>query len=130
MDLISQVVLVGAGTRVPKVQEKLAAFVKTDLSKNLNTDEAAALGGVYKAADLSQGFKVKKFITKDAVLFPIQIVFDRIVDDKVKQVKRTLFSRMNAYPQKKIITFNKHNQDFNFNVNYAELDYLPPNEVA
>lgn len=86
MDLISHVVLVGAGTRVPKVQEKLTAYVKTELSKNINTDEAAALGAVYKAADLSQGFKVKKFITKDCVLFPIQIVFDRTVDDKVKQV--------------------------------------------
>ena len=86
MDIISQVVLVGAGTRVPKVQEKLSAFVKTELSKNINTDEAAALGAVYKAADLSQGFKVKKFITKDAVLFPIQIVFDRRVEDNVKQV--------------------------------------------
>jgi hypoxia up-regulated 1 len=86
MDVISHVVLVGAGTRVPKVQEKLASFVKTELSKNINTDEAAALGAVYKAADLSQGFKVKKFITKDAVLFPIQIVFDRAVENKIKQV--------------------------------------------
>ena len=44
-----------------------------DLGKNLNTDESAALGAVYKAADLSTGFKVKKFITKDAVLFPLQV---------------------------------------------------------
>lgn len=36
---------------------------------------------------------------------------------------------MNPYPQKKIITFNKHTSDFTFNVNYAELDYLPPVEV-
>lgn len=87
MDIINQVVLVGAGTRVPKIQEKLAAYVKTELSKNINADEAATLGAVYKAADLSQGFKVKKFITKDAVLFPIQIVFDRTTEDnKVKQV--------------------------------------------
>lgn len=86
MDIISSVVLVGAGTRTPKVQEKLSEFVKTTLAKNINTDEAVALGAVYKAADLSKGFKVQKFITKDAVLFPIQITFDRTVDDKVKQV--------------------------------------------
>ena len=86
MDLINQVVLVGAGTRVPKVQEKLTEFLKTDLSKNLNTDEAAALGAVYKAADLSKGFKVKKFISKDAVLFPIQVIFNRNNNNKVKQV--------------------------------------------
>ena len=87
MDVISQVVLVGAGTRMPKVQEKLTEILKTELAKNINTDEAAVLGAVYKAADLSQGFKVKKFITKDAVLFPVQIVFDRTVDGKTKQVR-------------------------------------------
>ncbi|KAL6432378.1 hypothetical protein ACFW04_006768 [Cataglyphis niger] len=129
MDVISHVVLVGAGTRMPKVQETLSQYVKTELSKNVNTDEAAALGAAYKAADLSQGFKVKKFITKDAILFPIQITFDRYTDNKVRQVKKTLFGKMNPFPQKKIITFNKHTQDFDFHVNYAELDYLPPIEV-
>ncbi|XP_032689323.1 hypoxia up-regulated protein 1 isoform X2 [Odontomachus brunneus] len=129
MDVISHVVLVGAGTRMPKVQEKLSQYVKTELSKNVNTDEAAALGAAYKAADLSQGFKVKKFVTKDAVVFPIQIVFDRMIDNKIKQVRKTLFSRMNPFPQKKIITFNKHTEDFDFQVNYAELDYLPSSEV-
>jgi len=62
---------------VPKVQEILQKVVGQDLAKNLNTDEAAVMGAVYKAADLSTGFKVTKFITKDAVLFPIQIVFQR-----------------------------------------------------
>ncbi|KAG5320504.1 HYOU1 protein, partial [Pseudoatta argentina] len=129
MDIISHVVLVGAGTRMPKVQETLSQYVNTELSKNVNTDEAAALGAAYKAADLSQGFKVKKFVTKDALLFPIQITFDRTVDNKVRQVKKTLFGRMNPFPQKKIITFNKHTNDFDFHVNYAELDYLPVSEV-
>merc|ERR1712083_1270587 len=48
----------------------------------------------------------------------------------VKRVKRTLFSRMNPFPQKKIMTFNKHVKDFTFNVNYAELEYLGETEVA
>lgn len=37
---------------------------------------------------------------------------------------------MNPYPQKKVITFNKHTNDFTFNVNYAELDHIPANELA
>ncbi|XP_046664978.1 hypoxia up-regulated protein 1 isoform X1 [Homalodisca vitripennis] len=130
MDIISQVVLVGAGTRVPKVQEKLTAAVHMELSKNLNTDEAACMGAVYKAADLSTGFKVKKFITKDAVLFPIQVVFERESSEaSSKPVKRMLFGPMNPYPQKKILTFNKHQSDFTFTVNYAELDHLPADEI-
>ncbi|XP_044254414.1 hypoxia up-regulated protein 1 [Tribolium madens] len=128
-DIIGQVVLVGAGTRVPKVQEILQKIVGQNLSKNLNTDEAATMGAVYKAADLSTGFQVKKFLTKDAVLYPIQVVFERETPDGTKQVKRTLFSLMNPYPQKKIITFNKYNSDFDFDVNYADLDYLKREEI-
>ena len=61
---ISEVILAGAGTRVPRVQEILGEFLGADreLGKNLNTDEAAAMGAVYKAADLSTGFKVSLFI--------------------------------------------------------------------
>ncbi|XP_054262425.1 hypoxia up-regulated protein 1 [Macrosteles quadrilineatus] len=131
MDIISQVVLVGAGTRVPKVQERLSAAVNMELSKNLNTDEAAVMGAVYKAADLSTGFKVKKFITKDAVIFPIQVLFERETtsEEGSKPVKRMLFGPMNPYPQKKILTFNKHQSDFVFTVHYAELDHIPPHEV-
>lgn len=129
MDIINYVVLVGAGTRVPKVQEKLQQVVKMDLAKNLNTDEAAAVGAVYKAADLSTGFQVKKFITKDAVLFPVQVAFARETEDATKHVKRMLFGAMNHFPQKKVITFNKHTDDFSINLNYAELDYLPANEI-
>jgi len=128
MDVVNQVVLVGAGTRVPKVQEKLQDVVKMQLGKNLNTDESATMGAVYKAADLSTGFKVKKFITKDAVLFPVQVLFERAGEGK-KYGKKTLFGLMNPYPQKKVITFSKQTDDFSFYLNYVDLDYLPDNEI-
>ena len=64
MDNIDQVILIGGGTRVPKFQELLQAFVGKELGKNLNADESAAMGAVYRSADISSGFKVKKFITK------------------------------------------------------------------
>ncbi|XP_071440991.1 hypoxia up-regulated protein 1, partial [Hetaerina americana] len=139
MDVINQVILVGAGTRVPRVQEVLSKAVGMDLGKSLNTDEAAAMGAVYRAADLSAGFKVKKFITKDAVLFPIQVVFEREVEGEegaerkgIKMVRRTLFGSMNPYPQKKILTFNKHTDDFVFRVSEAvpETDHLPTGDTA
>ena len=44
-----------------------------DLGQGINTDEAAALGAVYQAAFLSKGFRVKKFVIKDAILYPIQV---------------------------------------------------------
>ena len=78
---------------------------------------------------------MKKFITKDAVVFPIDVDFEREYatdagEKGIKKVKRTLFSRMNPYPQKKIMTFNKHIKDFTFNVNYNELSYLSDTEVG
>jgi len=120
---------------VPKVQELLVNTFKKELGKNLNADEAAAMGAVYKAADLSTGFKVKKFITKDAVVFPIDVDFEREYETEagekgVKKVKRTLFSKMNPYPQKKIMTFNKHVKDFKFNVFYEDLAYLGEAEAS
>merc|ERR1719402_1284057 len=136
MEAIDQVILVGGGTRIPKVQELLTEFVGQELGKSLNTDESAAMGAVYKAADLSTGFKVKKFLTKDAVVFPIDVDFSRAIESEeggeagFKKVKRTLFGRMNPFPQKKIMTFNKHQADFTFHVNYADVQYLGEREVA
>lgn len=43
------------------------------LGKSINTDEAAAMGAVYHAADLGKGFKVKKFLIKDACHYPIVV---------------------------------------------------------
>ncbi|XP_018789874.1 PREDICTED: hypoxia up-regulated protein 1 [Bactrocera latifrons] len=132
LDTISQVIIFGGGTRVPKVQEILKQAIKQDLGKSLNADEAATMGAVYKAADLATGFKVKKFIVKDAVIFPIQVTFERDPGDgsAVRQVKRVLFSQMNSYPQKKVITFNKHTEDFDFNVHYGDLSHLSAQEIS
>ncbi|XP_017045973.1 hypoxia up-regulated protein 1 [Drosophila ficusphila] len=132
LDVINQVILFGGGTRVPRVQETIKALIKQELGKNLNADESATMGAVYKAADLSAGFKVKKFVVKDATLFPLQVSFERDPGEgaAVKQVKRVLFALMNPYPQKKVITFNKHTDDFEFYVNYAELDRYSKEEIA
>ena len=52
---------------MPRVQEELLKFFesaeegskKRELGHSLNTDEAAAMGAVFKAADLSAGFKAR-----------------------------------------------------------------------
>lgn len=115
---------------MPKVQEALRKYVGTELGKNINTDEAAALGAVYKAADLATGFRVAKYVVKEAVLFPIQVTFEREGNSgNTKLVKRSLFTAFGSYPQKKVITFNKNTEDFSFDVSYGELDHLPSNEI-
>lgn len=50
LETISQIVLVGGNTRMPKVQETLKNKIKLDLAKNINADEAATMGAVYRGA--------------------------------------------------------------------------------
>ena len=100
-----------------------------DLGKSLNTDEAAAMGAVYQAAALSKGYRVKKFLVKDANQHPINVRFERQTDttnDTVEQklIDRTLFRRNNLYPSRKVMTFNRHTDDFSFDVHYGDLTYL------
>uniref|UniRef100_A0A8C7YX70 Hypoxia up-regulated protein 1 n=1 Tax=Oryzias sinensis TaxID=183150 RepID=A0A8C7YX70_9TELE len=125
LDDIELVILVGGSTRVPKVQEVLLkATGKEELGKNINADEAAAMGAVYQAAVLSKAFKVKPFLIRDAALFPIQVCAPlEMAPHHVYLVK---FSRrafllfwMAPYPH-----------DFAFNINYGDMSFLTPNELS
>ena len=42
----------------------------------------------------------------------------------MKSVQRILFSRNNPYPQKKVLTLTRHKDNFEFNINYANLSNL------
>merc|ERR1712042_245307 len=125
---IDQVILMGGGTRMPKVQEKLLKFMgKEELGKNINTDEAGALGAVYKAASLMAGFKVKRFIVKDLNMYPVDVQFERSSStegEPPRQINRNLYHRLNPLPQKKIMTFNKKLTDFDFNISYGDLSFM------
>ncbi len=41
---VSEVVMVGGSTRIPKVQERVKAFINKDLNKSVNPDEVVAVG--------------------------------------------------------------------------------------
>ncbi|XP_046873955.1 hypoxia up-regulated protein 1 isoform X1 [Hypomesus transpacificus] len=136
LDEIEQVILVGGATRVPKVQEVLLKAVgKEELGKNINADEAAAMGAVYQAAALSKAFKVKPFLVRDVAVFPIQVEFTRESKEEdgsksLKHNKRILFQRMAPYPQRKVITFNRYTDDFAFYINYGDLSFLGQEDLS
>ncbi|CAF4144239.1 unnamed protein product [Rotaria sp. Silwood2] len=129
-DEIQQVLLFGGSTRIPRVQQELSKSLGgIDLGKSLNTDEAAAMGAVYQAAALSKGYRVKRFLVKDANQYPINVQFERHSDatmenSEQKLIDRTLFQRNNLYPNRKVMTFNRHIDDFSFDVRYGDLAYL------
>ncbi|CAF0912064.1 unnamed protein product [Brachionus calyciflorus] len=133
---LTSVVLVGASTRIPRVQaELLKATKKSDLGKFLNTDEAPALGAVYQAAYQSKGYKVKKFYIKDVNTYPICVDFEKYVapgeekDPENNSIRRVLFDKLNPFPQKKVMTFSRHVEDFGFSVNYGDLSFLSQDYV-
>lgn len=67
-------------------------------------------------------------------IFVMQVEFTREVeeDDKSKSLKhnkRILFQRMAPYPQRKVITFNRYTDDFEFYVNYGDLSFLNQDDL-
>eukprot|EP01147_Barroeca_monosierra_P010946 gene10946-3018_t len=128
---ISSFIIIGGSVRIPKVQEVLTTMNSgIELGKKLNGDEACALGAAYEAAALSKAFRVKKFITKDANTYPIEVQYKRYEEDEdgeesePKTVIRSLFPRNNPVPQKKILTLTRHKDDFMFSTSYGSLDFL------
>ncbi|CAJ0607927.1 unnamed protein product [Cylicocyclus nassatus] len=134
MDQVDQIVLMGAGTRVPRVQEELQKFVGSkELGRFLNTDEAIAMGALFQAAHLSKGFKVKPFGVEDLVIHPVQVNFisrQKQENGEVieKPITRQVFQYKSIYPTpKKTITFTSYTDDFSFDLNYPDLTHF--NEV-
>uniref|UniRef100_A0A5S6QG80 Hypoxia up-regulated protein 1 n=1 Tax=Trichuris muris TaxID=70415 RepID=A0A5S6QG80_TRIMR len=136
IEQIDHVILMGAATRVPKVQQKLQEIFKTkELGRYLNADEAIAMGAIYYAAHKIKGYRVKKFLIKDANFYPIEVFFASEKSDKQqsaaqsKLLRRTLYSLGSPYPQKKMITFNKHTHDFDVVLNYGDLKHLSQHQL-
>lgn len=62
-----------------------------------------------------------------------QVDFTRETEEEgaktVKHNKRILFDRMAPYPQRKVITFNRYNTDFSFDINYGDLSFLSKEDI-
>ncbi|MCH5313230.1 MAG: molecular chaperone DnaK [Helicobacter sp.] len=54
---ISEVVMVGGSTRIPKVQERVKAFISKELNKSVNPDEVVAVGAAVQGGVLKGDVK-------------------------------------------------------------------------
>eukprot|EP01012_Entosiphon_sulcatum_P055630 TRINITY_DN7788_c0_g1_i1.p1 TRINITY_DN7788_c0_g1~~TRINITY_DN7788_c0_g1_i1.p1 ORF type:complete len:791 (+),score=188.43 TRINITY_DN7788_c0_g1_i1:3339-5711(+) len=115
VDEISSLELMGGGSRIPALQDKLAAYVK-NLGKTLNTDEAAALGGAFYAARLSGSFRVKGFgvVTQARHNVSFQLSASSAVPSPAPRV---LFAA-SRLPSKKQVTLGRM-EDFNVTLSLA-----------
>ncbi|KAI8597075.1 heat shock protein 70 family [Dissophora ornata] len=130
---IQSLVLVGGGVRVPAVQANLAAIVGDDkIAKNVNGDEAAVMGAVFRAASLSRQFKVKEVRLKDVSLFPIEVQYEGEAKDDATPGKTFLtpiFGEKSTLGTRKIVSF-KRVTDFGFDLQYGKVSEAHEGELA
>ncbi|KAJ9051207.1 lumenal Hsp70 protein [Entomophthora muscae] len=118
---INSIILFGGGVRVPKVHTILKEFIGADkISQNVNGDEAAALGAVFRGAGMSSQFKVKDIRLKERTMYPVELVVAPESEDLEKSGKRhTLFEANAPYVDSFFLPL-KLNSDFNFRLQYGE----------
>lgn len=107
---VSEVVLVGGSTRIPKVQELLKNFFNgKELCKELNPDEAVAYGAAVQAAILNGG-QGSEETTKDIVLIDVAPLSLGIAVEGVKM--EPIITRNSTIPctKSKVFTTSSNNQ--------------------
>lgn len=66
--------LIGGGSRIPRVQAELAKVLEgLSLEKQLDADEAQAMGAGLMAANMSTTFRLRQFGMQDGLTYPISI---------------------------------------------------------
>ena len=119
---IDQFVLIGGGTRIPKIQTLLKTFMKREaLEQNINGDEAAAFGASFRAANLSLSFRVRAIGLTELTLNPVGVRFS---GEEAFSKRASIFSSLNAIDRKKVVSFPL-THDVQSSVFYDSSDNLP-----
>ncbi|KAF9161259.1 lumenal Hsp70 protein, partial [Actinomortierella ambigua] len=131
---IQSIVLVGGGVRIPSVQASLAEVVGEDkLAKNVNGDEAAVMGAVFRGAGLSRQFKVKEVKLKDRSMYPIEVNYTGESKDggatPGKPFVTPIYKEGSVLGTRKIVSF-KRVTDFDFDLQYGEADPALAKDLA
>lgn len=121
---IDQIEVLGGGSRVPALKERIQAFFGKPLSFTLNQDEAVARGCAFSCAILSPVFRVRDFTVQDIMPYPIEFTWEKAPDIPDEETSLTVFNRGNVLPSTKILTFYRK-QPFDLEAKYANLDVLP-----
>ncbi|KAK0735876.1 heat shock protein 70 family [Apiosordaria backusii] len=121
---IDIVEVVGGGSRVPSIKERVQGFFNKNLSFTLNQDEAIARGCAFSCAILSPVFKVRDFAVQDIISYPIEFAWEKDADIPDEDTSLIVFNKGNVLPSTKILTFYRK-QAFDLEARYAQPEGLP-----
>ncbi|CAM1511133.1 Fc.00g086460.m01.CDS01 [Cosmosporella sp. VM-42] len=116
--------VVGGGSRVPALKERIQEFFGKTLSFTLNADEALARGSAFSCAILSPVFRVRDFSVQDIISYPIEFGWEKAPDIPDEDTSLTVFNKGNTMPSTKILTFYRK-QPFDLEARYAQPEDLP-----
>jgi heat shock 70kDa protein 4 len=123
-DDIDIIEVVGGGSRVPALKERIQDFFGKPLSFTLNADEALARGSAFSCAILSPVFRVRDFSVQDIISYPIEFAWEKAPDIPDEDTSLTVFNKGNVMPSTKILTFYRK-QPFDLEARYAQPELLP-----
>ncbi|KAF6821597.1 hsp70-like protein [Colletotrichum sojae] len=123
-DDIDVIEIIGGGSRIPALKERIQAFFGKPLSYTLNQDEAVARGAAFSCAILSPVFRVRDFTVQDIMSYPIEFGWEKAPDIPDEDTSLTVFNRGNVLPSTKILTFYRK-QPFDLEARYANPQELP-----
>jgi heat shock protein 4 len=116
--------IVGGGSRIPALKERIQAFFGKTLSYTMNADEAIARGCAFSCAILSPVFRVRDFAVQDIISYPIEFGWEKAPDIPDEDTSLTVFNKGNVLPSTKILTFYRK-QPFDLEARYAKPEDLP-----
>jgi molecular chaperone DnaK (HSP70) len=116
---INAIAVVGGGLRIPAIQQKLKDFMGMELTQSLDGDEAMSQGAVFRAANLSTAFQVRKLGMTDVTAYPVgfhlqgpdsaplEVAADDAADSGSKKLSKraNLFKRFHKLAKRKTVTF-------------------------
>jgi heat shock 70kDa protein 4 len=123
-DDIDFIEVVGGGSRVPAIKERIQSFFGKNLSYTLNADEAAARGCAFSCAILSPVFRVRDFSVQDVIPYPIEFAWEKAPDIPDEDTSLVVFNKGGVQPSTKILTFYRK-QPFDLEARYVNPEGLP-----
>ncbi|PFH55201.1 hypothetical protein XA68_10392 [Ophiocordyceps unilateralis] len=121
---IDIVEVVGGGSRVPALKDRIQSFFGKALSFTMNADEAVARGCAFSCAILSPVFRVRDFSVQDIISYPIDFTWEKAPDIPDEDTSLTVFNKGNVLPSTKILTFYRK-QPFDLEARFAHPEDLP-----